>query len=284
MDFEEDKKYETKSSSDYWADVVKGTETYGEEEEENTKKEPPIFMCSNCGFMYDFASPPKNYLPFDNYIYKGTSDIKCPKCGKKVEFKTVSREKYNELVKKAKIKKEEQEDKKLERIKKRELNVIKEEMYDLADDLKERLLKNEISTKRFAFLFTFLAKEIIRKNGKNVGSEITDLRKIVYSLSDKILEIHEEAEKTEDILEEFNYNIEEDELYKAQLSYYIEDDKFAIPEYELSQRIEEYGRLEKKIAREEYEKEIEEKYQERKAQLLEKAEERSRRKKLRDIM
>ena len=48
--------------------------------------------------------------------------------------------------------------------------------------------------------------------------------------------------------------------------------------------MKEYDKQDKKIRVEEYKKEVEEKYQNRKIELLQKAEERKRRQKLRDIV
>ena len=46
MDFDEEK-YQTKSSSDYWADVVKGIEKFNETAEEDNEEESKskIFVC-----------------------------------------------------------------------------------------------------------------------------------------------------------------------------------------------------------------------------------------------
>ena len=129
-----------------------------------------------------------------------------------------------------------------------------------------------------------MSRNIVRRYGKDLDVDWLDLRKTIFDLSDEILKVYKVEEKSEEILEEYSANIEEDELYKAELEYYIDDNEFSIPEYELNQRMKEYDRQEKKIRQEEYKKEIEEKYQKRKLQLLQKAEERKRRQKLRDIM
>ena len=155
---------------------------------------------------------------------------------------------------------------------------------DLAKDLKERLLNKEITPRRFVALFSYMSRNIIKRYGKDIDIDWLDFRKTIYELSDGILEVYNFEQKSEEILESYDEDIEQDELYKAEIGYYIEDNKFAIPEYELNQRMREYSMQDAKIRSDEYKKEIEEKYQKRKNELLQKAEERKRRQKLRDIM
>ncbi len=286
MEFD-DEKYQTKSSSDYYADIVKGTEEDVNKEEEDSQENlnQPIFICSRCRFTYDLNNPPKNYLPFNYYISQSDpTKVKCPKCGKKVEFQTITREKYEELMKKALKKKEENEKKVEQRKRDRKIEQIKDDLKDLAEDLKDRLFSKEITPQRFVTIFTYMSRNIIRRYSKDLDIDWMDFRKSIYELSDGILDVYKEEKKSEEILEEYTENIEEDKLYKAELEYYVEDNKFAIPDYELSKRIEEYEKLEKNIRNEEYKKEIEEKYQKRRNDLLQRAEERKRRQKLRDIM
>ena len=129
-----------------------------------------------------------------------------------------------------------------------------------------------------------MSRNIVRRYGKDLDIDWLDTRKTIYDISDEILKIYKVKEKSEEILEEYDENIEEDELYKAELGYYIDNDSYSIPKYELNQRMKEYDKQDKKIRVEEYKKEVEEKYQNRKIELLQKAEERKRRQKLRDIM
>ncbi len=282
MDFN-DEEYETKSSSDYWADVVRENENLNDEEEQDVK--PPIFVCINCGFMYDLANPPKNFHPFNYYVQlNDPSKVKCPNCGKKVPFETIEKEKYEAITKKKQEKKEKEQEAKENRKKKRKIEQMKDDLKELAEDLKERLFSGEITAKRFVALFTYMSRNIIKRYGKNLDIDWLDFRKTIFDLSDGILKVHKEQEKSEDILEEYTEDIEQDELYKAELEYYIEDNKFSIPDYELRKRISEYERVEKNITNKEYKKEIEEKYQKRKNELLQRAEERQRKQKLRDIM
>lgn len=288
MEFDEEK-YETKSTSDYWADVVRGKENYDEDEpEEEIDTVKPIFICSKCRFTYDLNNPPKDYHPFEYYISKSdNSKIKCPKCGKLVAFETITKEKYDELVKKALEKKEKQEkedEDRKERAREKEKEEIKDDLMELAEDLKDRLFSGEITPKRFVAIFTHMSKNIINRYKKDLDINWIDYRNVIFELSDGILEVYNEQEKSEEILSEYTENIEQDELYKAELEYYMEDNKYAIPDYELRNRIKEYEKLQKDIRSKEYKKEIEEKYQERRSTLLQKAEKRERRQKLRDIM
>ncbi|MBO5476537.1 MAG: hypothetical protein J6A15_02135 [Clostridia bacterium] len=286
MEFDEEK-YETKSTSDYWSDVVRGIETLNEEEEPEDEEnvEKPIFRCSKCGFLYDLNNPPENYHPFGYYVSNSDpSKIKCPSCGKMVAFETVTKEKYEELIKKAQKKKEELEQRKEERARDKKIDQIKDDLKELAEDLKDRLFSKEITPKRFVAIFTYMSKNIVNRYSKDLDIDWLGFRKTIFELSDGILEVYKESEKSEEILEEYTEDINQDELYKAELEYYIEDNKFSIPDYELRKRIYEYEQLQKDIRSEEYKKEIEEKYQKRRNTLLQKAEERERRQKLRDIM
>lgn len=285
MDEEEiDKKYESTSSSDYWSAVVRG-EVEDPTEDEEEEKVKPIFVCKSCGFMYDLGNPPKYLHPFGYYLKnKEPLEVKCPNCHKIVLFETATKEEYEKYVEKQKKKKEEKEAKSQERIKARKVEQIKDDLMDLAKDLKERLLNKEITPQRFVALFSYMSRNIVRRYGKDIDIDWLDFRKTIYELSDGILEVYKFDEKSEKILEEYDDDIEQDELYKAEVGYYIEDNKFSIPEYELNQRMKEYKMQDQKIRSEEYKKEIEEKYQKRKLELLQKAEERQRRQKLRDIM
>ncbi len=285
MDEEEiDNKYESTSSSDYWAAVVRG-EVEDPLEDEEEEKSKPIFVCRACGFMYDLGNPPKYLHPFGYYLKnKEPLEVKCPNCHKIVLFETATKEEYEKYVEKQQKKKEEKENKKQEKIKARKIEQIKDDLMDLAKDLKERLLNKEITPRRFVALFSYMSRNIIKRYGKDIDIDWLDFRKTIYELSDGILEVYNFEQKSEEILESYDEDIEQDELYKAEIGYYIEDNKFAIPEYELNQRMREYSMQDAKIRSDEYKKEIEEKYQKRKNELLQKAEERKRRQKLRDIM
>ncbi len=287
MEDEEKNKFqetEPQSSSDYWADVVRGK--YDEDDEEEVDENASsIFHCLNCGFMYDISNPPKYLHPFGYYIAsQDPLTIKCPNCHKKVLFSTATKEEYQKYLDKKEEKKKKEEDNKIKRLQERESRLIKEDLKDLAEDLKDRLVSKEITPKRFVALFTNLSRNIVKKYSKNLEIDWLDFRKTIFELSDGILKVYKSQEKTEQILEEYDQNIEDDELYLAEMGYFIEDNKFSIPDYELNQRMREYDRQDAIIKKEEYQREIEEKYQERKNKLLQKAEERERRKKLRDIM
>ncbi len=257
-----------------------------EEDIEEKGNQSHIFVCRLCGTMYDFSNPPKYLLPLNHYIVQGSNPlkIKCPNCNRVVYYDVVTKEEYEKYLTRKKEKAEKQKENKEARIRKQKRKQVREDLEDLAEDLKERLFNKEITPKRFVAIFTYMSRNIVRRYGKDLDVDWLDLRKTIFDLSDEILKVYKVEEKSEEILEEYSANIEEDELYKAELEYYIDDNEFSIPEYELNQRMKEYDRQEKKIRQEEYKKEIEEKYQKRKLQLLQKAEERKRRQKLRDIM
>ena len=286
MDFDEEK-YQTKSSSDYWADVVKGIEKFNETAEEDNEEESKskIFVCRLCGFMYDLTNPPKYIQPLNHYIISNEPlKLKCPNCGKAVLYDTATKEEYEKYLEKKQKEKAKKEEQRQQKIRSKKIDKIKDDLKELAKDLKERLFNKEISPKRFVALFSYMSRNIVKRYGKDLDIDWLDFRKTIYELSDGILEVYKYNEKSEEIINEYTENIEEDELYKAELEYYIEDNQFAIPDYELKQRIREYDRQDAKIRKEEYQKEIEQKYQTRKNELLQRAEERKRRQKLRDIM
>ena len=282
MDFDEEK-YQTKSSSDYWADVVKGIEKFNETAEEDNEEESKskIFVCRLCGFMYDLTNPPKYIQPLNHYIISNEPlKLKCPNCGKAVLYDTATKEEYEKYLEKKQKEKAKKEEQRQQKIRSKKIDQIKDDLKELAKDLKERLFNKEISPKRFVALFSYMSRNIVKRYGKDLDIDWLDFRKTIYELSDGILEVYKYNEKSEEIINEYTENIEEDELYKAELEYYIEDNQFAIPK----QRIREYDRQDAKIRKEEYQKEIEQKYQTRKNELLQRAEERKRRQKLRDIM
>ena len=286
MDFDEEK-YQTKSSSDYWADVVKGIEKFNETAEEDNEEESKskIFVCRLCGFMYDLTNPPKYIQPLNHYIISNEPlKLKCPNCGKAVLYDTATKEEYEKYLEKKQKEKAKKEEQRQQKIRSKKIDQIKDDLKELAKDLKERLFNKEISPKRFVALFSYMSRNIVKRYGKDLDIDWLDFRKTIYELSDGILEVYKYNEKSEEIINEYTENIEEDELYKAELEYYIEDNQFAIPDYELKQRIREYDRQDAKIRKEEYQKEIEQKYQTRKNELLQRAEERKRRQKLRDII
>ena len=286
MDFDEEK-YQTKSSSNYWADVVKGIEKFNETAEEDNEEDSKskIFVCRLCGFMYDLTNPPKYIQPLNHYIISNEPlKLKCPNCGKAVLFDTATKEEYEKYLEKKQKEKAKKEEQRQQKIRSKKIDQIKDDLKELAKDLKERLFNKEISPKRFVALFSYMSRNIVKRYGKDLDIDWLDFRKTIYELSDGILEVYKYNEKSEEIINEYTENIEEDELYKAELEYYIEDNQFAIPDYELKQRIREYDRQDAKIRKEEYQKEIEQKYQTRKNELLQRAEERKRRQKLRDIM
>ena len=102
MDFDEEK-YQTKSSSDYWADVVKGIEKFNETAEEDNEEESKskIFVCRLCGFMYDLTNPPKYIQPLNHYIISNEPlKLKCPNCGKAVLYDTATKEEYEKYLEK----------------------------------------------------------------------------------------------------------------------------------------------------------------------------------------
>lgn len=253
--------------------------------ENEQKEEQIIFMCSRCGFMYNLSNPPKNYLPFNYYVSNSDpSMIKCPRCGKKVKFETVSEEKYKEYVKKQEKKKQEDEAKKQEKKRQRTISVIKDEISGLAKDLKDKLFSNKITSKRFVAIFVYASRNIVRKYNNVVNIDWIDFRKNIYEISDGILELYKEQEKTEDIIQEYQDDIEQDEVYKEEISKFLELEHDIEDIDEVEEKENELEKINKDINKKEYKKEIEEKYQKRKNESLQKREEKEKSKKLQDLL
>lgn len=174
--------------------------------------------------------------------------------------------------------------KKQEKKRQRTISVIKDEISCLAKDLKDKLFSNKITSKRFVAIFVYASRNIVRKYNNIVNIDWIDFRKNIYEISDGILELYKEQEKTEDIIQEYQDDIEQDEVYKEEINKFLELEHDIEDIDEVEEKQDELEKLEKDINKKEYKKEIEEKYQNRKSESLQKREEKERSKKLQDLL
>ena len=115
------------------------------------------------------------------------------------------------------------------------------------------------------------------------GSLDPSYYKKILALCDTTLDLYNVNEDAETILQSMDKDIEQNKLYLAEYEYYINDDKYSISNFEMSERIAEYENMKGNIFKQEYLKEIEEDYQERRRNLEEKADKRLERRRLREL-
>lgn len=285
---DEDKKddYNNINYTDYkaiWGFGEDHIDIFGDEEEQVNEDifqddEYKIFLCLKCRYILDETKEP--HKPRLKDLLE--KDGKCPNCGKPIigNYLVISKEK---------MKKELQEQKRKERMKKKKeeweledaRENIKDDCLDLLYDLRDRLINGKITPERFVALYLNLSYRIINHYGKKLPIYASEYRKIFLSLCDDVLKYYNVVEGSKTILEDYDEdivndmsaaeklslsykgNIEEDKLFIAENKFYFDDDKFALPAYDMEERIEEYDKLQDEIDRKEREKELEEKYQEK---------------------
>ena len=136
----------------------------------------------------------------------------------------------------------------------------------------------------FVAIFVYASRNIVRKYNNVINIDWIDFRNNIYEISDGILELYKEQEKTEDIIQEYQDDIEQDEVYKEEINKFLELEHDIEDIDEVEEKQDELEKLEKDINKKEYKKEIEEKYQKRKNESLQKREEKERSKKLQDLL
>ena len=228
-----------------------------------------IFMCEKCGYIIDeldkyFDKVQEKSIKRDDF----GNILKCPKCGAdKKNLKRIDKDKKNEILRKRRIKEEKEQSRKLDIAKEN----IKDDIVDLLEDLSKRLERGEISVDRFVVVFMHLSQKIIDRYAKDLDIDWIDYRKSMLEMSKTVTDLYDVQIDAEEILEEYDKNINEDSLYLAEYKYYIEDDRYSIADYELSERIKEYENMQSNLFKEERNRELEEKYQQRRKELEEKA-------------
>lgn len=268
---------EDTGSTAYWQNEWEQEKIRKEEEEQEKIKKFKIYFCSNCGFVFDEKKVGNTVEEVLKNEYKPG---KCPYCKKEGCFKETLEKEINELKKKLKNKKKTEQEKKKDIIEEN----IKDDVEDLLQDLSTRLKKGKLSPKSFVNVFYHLSVNIAKRYSKDLpGSLDPSYYKKILALCDTTLDLYNVNEDAETILQSMDEDIEQNKLYLAEYEYYINDDKYSIPNFEMSERIAEYDNMKDNIFKQEYLKEVEEDYQERRRNLEEKANKRLERRRLREL-
>ena len=268
---------EDTGSTAYWQNEWEQEKIRKEEEEQEKIKKFKIYFCSNCGFVFDEKKVGNTVEEVLKNEYKPG---KCPYCKKEGCFKEILEKEINELKKKLKNKKKTEQEKKKDIIEEN----IKDDVEDLLQDLSTRLKKGKLSPKSFVNVFYHLSVNIAKRYSKDLpGSLDPSYYKKILALCDTTLDLYNVNEDAETILQSMDEDIEQNKLYLAEYEYYINDDKYSIPNFEMSERIAEYDNMKDNIFKQEYLKEVEEDYQERRRNLEEKANKRLERRRLREL-
>lgn len=268
---------EDTGSTAYWQNEWEQEKIRKEEEEQEKIKKFKIYFCSNCGFVLDEKKVGNTVEEVLKNEYKPG---KCPYCKKEGCFKETLEKEINELKKKLKNKKKTEQEKKKDIIEEN----IKDDVEDLLQDLSTRLKKGKLSPKSFVNVFYHLSVNIAKRYSKDLpGSLDPSYYKKILALCDTTLDLYNVNEDAETILQSMDEDIEQNKLYLAEYEYYINDDKYSIPNFEMSERIAEYDNMKDNIFKQEYLKEVEEDYQERRRNLEEKANKRLERRRLREL-
>ena len=310
---EERDEYQDINYTDYkaiWGFGEDRVDIFGDDIEEEevediqTDQEYKIFLCLKCRYILDETKPP--HKPRLKDLLE--KDGKCPNCGKPIagNYLAISKEKMKkeQLEKK---RKERHAKLKLERELKRTREDIKDDCIDLLEDLRDRLIAGKITPERFVAIYMNAAYRIVHYyNGKlSKGNDLaiyaSDYRKAFLSMCDSVLKyyhIQEDATKAineyDDTIDEnttlaeklslqYDGDIEKDQLFVAETKFYLEDDKYALPAYEMGERIAEYEKIQDEIEKAQRQKALEEKYQERVVEYAKKLQERQVRKEERKI-
>ncbi|MDO4282636.1 MAG: hypothetical protein Q4D02_03290 [Clostridia bacterium] len=287
MDEEKKDDFNSINYTDYkaiWGFGEDHIDIFGDDEDQEEVKpnelddEYKIFLCLNCRYILDETKEP--HKPRLKELLE--KDGKCPKCGKPIlgNYLVISREKMKREIaaqKRKEYMKKKKEEWELEDAR----EDIKDDCMDLLYDLRDRLLDGKITPERFVVLYLNLSYRIVNHYGKKLPIYASEYRKTFLSLCDDVLKYYHAVDESKIILEDYDEaitsdmsaaeklslsykgDIEKDKLFIAESKFYFEDDKFAIPAYEMEERIEEYNKLQDEINREQREKELEEKYQER---------------------
>ena len=120
-------------------------------------------------------------------------------------------------------------------------------------------------------VFYNLSWQIVKRYSKDLEIDWIDYRRAMLNLSKTVTDLYDTKIDAEEIIENYNEDIMQDRLYLAELNYYINDDKYSIADYEMQERIKEYDETKSNLFQKEREKELEEKYQQRRVEFERKA-------------
>ncbi|MEG2348531.1 MAG: hypothetical protein RSB67_02655 [Clostridia bacterium] len=223
------------------------------------KKEEEIFFyeCPNpkCGYIIKVS---KNVLEEDkNTLEELENNIECPKCGKK-GFKKLSKEKIKEIKEKENKKVEENNLKKRQDLHDKKVDVAKDvvkyivkERKNLFEDLKTKLLSDQISPQRFISLFYNISCDIMTSRKKEYLPDFAGERKTILAMGHDVLDLYNIKEDQEEIID--SYDIQKDEIYEVYHQKYIEGDNTTYNEYIGETRLNNYMKKleEKNMAKQE---------------------------------
>lgn len=273
---------EDTGSTAYWQKQWEEEKKEKEEEEKRLSEEVELyFKCDKCGYVTKTEKVQLRYVEEIILKYKKST---CPACGH-VGLKQIEKKEYEKLEKeyrKKEKKKKEEEEIDVNKIERGIKKNIRYDMEDLLDDLRIRLFDGKISQKSFVNIFYKLSMNIMAKYYKELpgGADIATynkMRKNALSLSEFVLSSYGVKENAEEMLKDYDIEIEEDseylqELYDAEYGYYIDDEKYSILDFEMKERIAEYDNTKNNIFKLEAKRQAEEEYQERKVKIEEKYE------------
>ena len=268
------------TDSEWYTYMITHPDEFKEDEDSDNKKkneyEKGIFICEKCGFIIDETE--KDFLKSnDNKRIKrdeNSNILNCPSCGTSSKnMKKITKEKKSELLRKRKKAREKEEQRNLDIAKEN----IKDDLMDLLNDLKTRVLDDEIDIKRFVVVFMNLSHKIVKRNAKDLDIDWIEYRKTMLDSCQMVIDAYNVKADAENIMEEYDQDITQDKLYLAEYKYYIEDDKYSIANYEMAERIKEYENMEQSLFKKERERALEQEFQERRKILEEKANKREQR-------
>lgn len=276
-------------STAYWMNEWEKEKEEKEEEEKKLSELVDIYVkCTNPRCGYVSKSIKKVEFRYVDEIMQKYSNSKCPICGHK-GFKLISKKEFEKLDAEFKKKQHEKEKKKkldLDKMKKAINSNIRDDVEDLLRDLESRLNTGKLSPKTFVRIFYKLSVDIAKRYTKDIpGSLDPSYYKDMLSFCDGVLDKYNVEEEAKNIIFQKEEEIEENELllYTAEYEYYINDEKYSIADYEMSERRKEYKNILDNLSKQEIDKKVEEEFQGRRIELVEKAKERDERRRLREL-
>lgn len=274
-------------STPYLMNKLKKEKEKKEEEEKKLSELVDIYVkCTNPRCGYVAKSKEKVEFRYVDEIMRKYSNGRCRKCGHR-GFKLISKKEFEKLDAEFKKKQHEKEKKKkldLDKMKKAINSNIRDDVEDLLKDLESRLNTGKLSPKSFVRIFYKLSVDIAKRYTKDIpGSLDPSYYKDMLSFCDGVLDKYNVKEDAETVLREKDEKIEENKLYIAEYEYYINDKKDSIYKYEKSEKEKEYENILDNLSKQEIDKKVEEEFQDRRIELVEKAKERDERRRLREL-
>lgn len=269
------------TDSEWYTYMVTHPEEFKNDYEEERKKEKQeyekgIFYCENCGYIVDETEQNFDKSNENKKIKRDENGniLNCPNCSaSEKKLKRISKEKKAEIIRKKKRLKEKENQRNIDIAKEN----IKDDLMDLLNDLKIRVLNDEISVNRFVVVFMNLSHKIVKRNGKDLDIDWIEYRKTMLDSCQMVIDAYDVKADAESIMEDYDQDITQDKLYLAEYRYYIEDDKYSIADYEMAERVKEYENMEQSLFKKERERALEQEFQERRQVLEEKANRREQR-------